>query len=137
MARRMADLRSSRVVWSAIRPQSYLGRPLFSTHPSGVLSKRACDEHVVIASSAHRAARQQAARELGGALGAAPPERDERPPVGARPLDRKDRARVGVNVYDVIVLAPVLVDPLERPPAGGEREAAVPAGEIAEIGHTP
>lgn len=91
----------------------------------------------MIASPAHRAAWQQSARELGGALRTATPERNERPPVRAGPLDGEHRARVGSHVDDVVVLAPVLVDALERPPAGGEREPAVTAGEVPEVGHTP
>ena len=91
----------------------------------------------MVAAPAHGAARKAAGGELGGAHRTAAAEVQERPPGAAAAVDGQDRPGGRLDVDDVVVRAAVLVGGRERPPAGREREPAVAAGEVPEVGHGP
>jgi len=90
---------------------------------------------VVVPAPADRAARQAARPQLGRAERAPAADLDQSERLGNVPIHRQYRARGGLDVDDVIVVAAVLVRVFKRAPPGREGEPTIPAREVSEIGH--
>src|ERR671922_2062004 len=111
--------------------------PAFSSRRGRVLTDSAGEQDVVLTAAAHRTARQAPAPKLAGALRTAPPQpRQGRPPPERCAIEGHDRP-AAIHEHDVVPIAAILVVAVEGPPAGSEGKAAVPTGEVSEIGHGP